>query len=1051
MAVWGNISFDFYSFGSLVGVVFTFYNAQLFLTVKEKSEATYNLGMGTLWLGFFHVGYLINFSFLGPASAYLRWLVIASAMMGAAYLTAFFLSYPEVYFPKTKKFLIRSMTAGVVLVTGFFVYASLHVGRLYFFSGHYWDFPLPSFYKIYALVVLFYFAIFIGTGIFQIFKMPKESKIALAVILFAFSVLTIIPGIMNAQSRDGAIGRGIYQTITDLLLVFGLFIANVMYINHTKDKTTILSRIIGISLASFLLILQLVAYTVIQQTEESYDLLHAERAKGYVGGLNTDQEPSFHFSFDINSKKFVQNKQELFSKLDPPSYEAEYWNFWLSSGIYNLKNDSNWKSNLTRLLNQVPATSEGYVAEINRLVSEESVDSPKALLSALDSEKRKILYTRNKLRELSPDELDEKIKNLFSKDTGALSGMYEVARTILNGSGSEEERWKSLENLLSPMSFHGERNYRGKIRFEETAPEYEFFISYFVVDSKSGIIHEIGYPYLDYRAFTHEATLPWMYAGFALAILVILGFRLFFLRALIRPIEEIIDGLTEVNSGNLEYRLNVYVEDDIGFMARSFNRMVRSIQAARKKLQQYADQLELKVQERTRELENTLKEVQSLKHQQDGDYFLTSLLLQPFSANHANHDNVQIDFFLEQKKKFTFRQYEKEIGGDLNIANQINLNNKSYTVFLNADAMGKSMQGAGGALVLGSVFESIITRTQLSREARNTYPERWIKNTFIELHKIFEGFDGSMLVSLVLGLIENETGLLYFINAEHPWMVLYRDGIASFLENELMFRKLGTSGVQGDIYIKTFQLEPEDVIIAGSDGRDDLLISHTADGTRIINEDERLFLKVVEQGGGDLEKIYLELQKIGSLTDDLSLLRVSFVEEKEKYKIEKEKLKEIQNLLGKAKDASNSQDLQEAVAYLEQAHSLEENIPEIKKKFIQLYLKLKDYGNAKKMAKDYSALKPMDTEIMYITAFCARKVADLKTAIDFGERVRLRDPAHVKNLINLGQTYLSEKNYARAENILTSALALEPENPSLLRLVEHIRKKQSKQEKETNV
>lgn len=174
------------------------------------------------------------------------------------------------------------------------------------------------------------------------------------------------------------------------------------------------------------------------------------------------------------------------------------------------------------------------------------------------------------------------------------------------------------------------------------------------------------------------------------------------------------------------------------------------------------------------------------------------------------------------------------------------------------------------------------------------------------------------------------------------------------------------------------------------------------------------------------------------------MLRVSFVEEREKARIEKEKLKEIQSLLGKAKQASDSQDLQEAVAYLEEANSLEANIPEIKKKFIQLYLKLKDYGKAKSLARDYSELKPMDTEIMYVTAFCARKVADLKTAIDFGERVRLRDPQHVKNLINLGQTYLAEKNYIRAEIILTSAVVLDPENPSLARLLDHIRKKQSK-------
>ncbi|TGK53539.1 HAMP domain-containing protein [Leptospira kanakyensis] len=1046
MNSWGNIAFDFYTFGSLVGVIFTFYNAQFFLTVKEKSEATYRLGMGTLWLGLFHFGYMINFSFMGPAAAYLRWLVIIGAMAGASYLTSFFLSYPEVYFPRLKKYLFGIMNFIVVTVTGYFVYISLTAGRLFFFSGHYWDFPLPVFYKAYALIVLVFFVSFSLVAIIQIFKMPKESRFATASILIAFILVTILPGIMNAQSRDGAIGRGLYQTITDLVLVVGLFVANVVYINNTKDKTTIISRIIGISLASFLLVLQLVAYSVIQQSESNYDMVHTARAKNFIAGLETDQVPSFHYTYDIGQKEFVQKKGMEETAVDPASYESEYWNSWALETILSYKGKSDWKEKTENLIPKLPETSRGYASEIKRLLALEKVSTPELLIEELESEKRKILYTRNKLREIPEKNFSDGALSLVSKTEGPLSGFYGAARSVLETSISEAKKAEVLDQMFSPMPNHGDRNYRGRVKFAENNPEYSFYVSYLVVDKTKGLIHEVGYPYLDYREFQEEVTLPWIIGVLSLAVLVIFGYRLFFLIALLRPIEQIIEGLTEVNSGNLEHRLTVHVEDDIGFMARSFNRMVRSIQAARKKLEQYADQLEVKVQERTKELENSLKEVQSLKHQQDGDYFLTSLLLQPFNANNANHDNVQVDFLLEQKKKFTFRQYEKEIGGDLNIANQIFLNNRSYTVFLNADAMGKSMQGAGGALVLGSVFESIITRTQLLSEARNTYPERWIKNTFLELHKIFEGFDGSMLVSLVLGLIDNETGLLYFINAEHPWMVLYRDGIASFIENELMFRKLGTSGVQGNLYIKTFQLEAGDVLLAGSDGRDDLLISHTEDGKRVINEDERLFLRVVESGRGELDGIYEELRKYGSLTDDLSILRVSFIEEKERYKIEKERLKEIQSLLHKAKEASESADLQEAVSYLEQANSLEENIPEIKKKFIQLYLKLKDYGNAKKMAKDYSLLKPMDTEIMYITAFCARKVADIKTAIDFGERVRLRDPNHVKNLINLGQTYLADKNLSRAENILSSALELDPENPSLQRLLDHIRKKQNKQD-----
>ncbi len=71
-------------------------------------------------------------------------------------------------------------------------------------------------------------------------------------------------------------------------------------------------------------------------------------------------------------------------------------------------------------------------------------------------------------------------------------------------------------------------------------------------------------------------------------------------------------------------------------MAKSFNKMARSIKAGRMRLQQYAEQLEEKVKERTHELQTTLKDVQALKAQQDGDYFLTTLLLKPLGVNEVD-------------------------------------------------------------------------------------------------------------------------------------------------------------------------------------------------------------------------------------------------------------------------------------------------------------------------------------------------------------------------------------------------------------------------------
>ena len=289
--------------------------------------------------------------------------------------------------------------------------------------------------------------------------------------------------------------------------------------------------------------------------------------------------------------------------------------------------------------------------------------------------------------------------------------------------------------------------------------------------------------------------------------------------------------------------------------------------------------LEERVRERTIQLEEAknkaetaLKEVQALKDQQDGDYFLTSLLLNPLGTNRGSTGKVKVDFFLSQKKKFRFKRWASEIGGDINIADRITLRGRRYAVFLNADAMGKSIQGAGGALVLGSVFNSILERTK-AKQSQDA--GAWLEQAFGDMQKIFESFEGSMLMSLVFGALDEETGELLHLNAEHPQAVLFRKGKATFLENQEILRKLGTSLTQNVPSVDRFRLEPGDVVIAGSDGRDDLMVT-TAGGEARMNEDETLFLRCVEKAQGGLNGIVQALAEQGDLQDDLSLLRLQF-------------------------------------------------------------------------------------------------------------------------------------------------------------------------------
>ena len=100
------------------------------------------------------------------------------------------------------------------------------------------------------------------------------------------------------------------------------------------------------------------------------------------------------------------------------------------------------------------------------------------------------------------------------------------------------------------------------------------------------------------------------------------------------------------------------------------------------------------------------------------------MLIDSLTTKNFKSDNIDIDFFIKSKKEFTFRDKTKGIGGDICITDEIHLKHKKYGVFVNGDAMGKSMQGAGGAMVLGAIIQAAINKAKLSPSVQDQFPER---------------------------------------------------------------------------------------------------------------------------------------------------------------------------------------------------------------------------------------------------------------------------------------------------------------------------------------
>jgi len=851
---------NYYAIGYLLEGLFTGAVSVLLIKTRLKSSSTKTLILFFAVTCLFSMLYALNFGSFSKWSAYHRWITFPIAGFLPVIVAYFMLVFPSNENPRFTRIFMPIWISATSLLSLFFVYGTSKAPIVFNSSAEIWDFDADEFSKKLGIGLIANAIIMMILGAFR-FWQSKGNRTPFLYLILSFSLIIVIPSGLNVMMRAGLIERAIFVKWFCILCISGFFILLLTYLNHTKDPSSFMTKLVAITAASFLLLLEFLSFEALKDRTEKFQI-------------------------------FAQKELELL-EAGKSSDRIQHW----------------------------------------KLLDESLTGEPT----------KKFLFPQGK------------------------------------------EHLPVLE-----------------IRTQVSRGEFQ---------------------YAEYRKEIHEASLPLVKVIFSAALLILVFFPAFFYKSLVQPLNRLLSGVRSVNEGNYETQIQATVEDEIGFLTKSFNSMVANVRSARLRLQEYANELEDKVEERTKDLRLSLEKVQELKNQQDGDYFLTSLLLKPLSENKADSSNVVVEFLTSQKKKFQFKDWQEEIGGDINMANSILLKGKKYTVFINADAMGKSLQGAGGALVLGSVFESILNRNKVSSQAQDHSPERWIKNTFLELNQVFETFDGSMLVSMVLGLVDDTTGLLYAINVEHPWMILYRKGKAEFLHTQKTYRKLGTLGADGNIQIFTYLMQAGDCLLAGSDGRDDILLPNPK-GEAQVNEDENLILENIQSNGADLQKIQEQLLSMGKLIDDLSFVKIQYLPKQNPRDSNRSKDEE---LYLETKKIFKKNGHSKAISFAEE--QLEDGfLPRLAKFTFQMALKAKDYKKASKYLTDLLVAFPENTELLFRASFIQKKLWNYQEAIDLGERVKLRDPKHTKNLINLADAYYLEGNVKRSIYLIDMVLKIDANN-----------------------
>ena len=112
---------------------------------------------------------------------------------------------------------------------------------------------------------------------------------------------------------------------------------------------------------------------------------------------------------------------------------------------------------------------------------------------------------------------------------------------------------------------------------------------------------------VDQELASSQATLLTLSAGAVVLVGLVAGaFLWLFVR---RPVRRLTEGMELVASGHLEHRLDVKGKDELGMLARTFNAMAADLQRARQEITDWSRTLEVKVREKTADLERAHRQM----------------------------------------------------------------------------------------------------------------------------------------------------------------------------------------------------------------------------------------------------------------------------------------------------------------------------------------------------------------------------------------------------------------------------------------------------------
>lgn len=262
------------------------------------------------------------------------------------------------------------------------------------------------------------------------------------------------------------------------------------------------------------------------------------------------------------------------------------------------------------------------VSNVNKeyLVKNKTQNISKIILEAVNSSKVKILISNedrlklNKIFSLAEKQFDR--SRDYSPDISYILHLTENLinrmQIITESSDSFEEKWSIYKISLLI------NEYKDLVfKFKEHREEY--LIDYKTIIESSKMIQNLCSQYLKYAEndiyIKNKILLRLLSTSFILSITISSIVLYLLSKNILKPIKELVEFTKNISLGDYSKRINFKIKDEIGELGERFNHMVESLQESENRIFEYNKNLEETVNERTKELIESRKELENINKQ----------------------------------------------------------------------------------------------------------------------------------------------------------------------------------------------------------------------------------------------------------------------------------------------------------------------------------------------------------------------------------------------------------------------------------------------------